>query len=134
MKRHLFVVVILGALAIAGLITYFWCENSRQLAYAELEGFRWDENTQDVFWVTIRVDDRQMLAEVQPWRDALLREARDKSLRRFVDWLQGSQECENALRQSFERLTLVYENGDHETVCGAPLAIRKLLRVAKVTP
>jgi hypothetical protein len=127
MKRHHVAIVVIAALAIAGVIAWLWYDNTGHLSYAELEGFRWDEKGERYHKVTIRVDDPQLLVQVQPWRDAVRREARDKSLRRFVRWLQGRQHCENALRQPMERLTLVYENGHRESVCDSPLAVRKLL-------
>jgi hypothetical protein len=64
--------------------------------------------------VVIRVDDPQLLAQVQPWREAVRREACEDSFRRLVRWFRRRQYCENALRQPMERLTLVYRDGHQE--------------------
>jgi hypothetical protein len=131
MKRHAIILDAIAALAFAGVVACFWYYNAGQISYAELKGFGWDEKAEDFVTITLRVDDPQLLAQVQPWRDALRREACDESVRRFVRLLLGRQHCENALRQPMERLTLVYENGHRETMHDAPLAIRKLLWAAE---
>jgi len=127
MKRRFFAIVAIATLAVLGMIAWFWNDNASKLSYAEIEGPHWDKNAQRIGRVSIRADDPQLLAQVQPWRDALRREARNASFRRMVRHLQGAHHCENALRQPMERLTLVYENGKRESVGDSPVAFRKLL-------
>jgi hypothetical protein len=108
--------VILAFIAVAVVCIFAWLRDQRAgLRYAEVEGFRWDEKTQRCISVVLRVDDPQLLAQVQPWRDAVRREARNKALQDLLPWLQHRPQCENALRQPMERLTLGYEDGHRET-------------------
>jgi len=124
MKRFLLALVLLMALAMVGVFAWHHFAPAGRLCYAEVEGSRWDKETQSSRSVVIRVDDPQILAQVLLWRDAVRKEARDNSLRRLMRRLQGQQYCENALAQRFDRLTLVYENGHRETeqvnVCRTP--------------
>ena len=113
-KRGPLAVITLIASTVAGIFAWFPYANAG-IRYAQVEGCRWDEKTQRCIAVIIRVDDPQLLAQVEPWREAVRRDARDEALRRLVRWLQRRPHCENALRQPMERLTLVYENGHRET-------------------
>jgi hypothetical protein len=113
MKRRPLIVHGFWALALAGVLV--WSRSADAgLRYVRVEGLRWDEERQRCIRVVIRVDDPQLLAQVQPWREAVRREACEDSFRRLVPWFQRRQYCENALRQPMERLTLVYRDGHRE--------------------
>ncbi len=114
MKRRPRTVVALFALAMLGVLAWLRFGSAGRLSYAEVRGRQWDEKTKSSIWVVIRVDDPQVLAQVQPWRDALRQEAREASLKRLARWLRGRQHSENAMRQPIDCLALVYENGHQE--------------------
>ena len=102
--------IVFAAVACVGWLRY----SEAGLCCAVIEGHRWDEKSQRFDPVVIRIDDPQLLAQVQPWRDSMRREARNQALRRAVPWL-FRRYCENALRQPMETLTLVFEDGCHES-------------------
>jgi hypothetical protein len=113
MKRPFPAIVVL-LLGLVGALALFQYGSVSPLHYAEVEGHVWDKDTQGVVSVVIRIDDRQVLDQVRPWRNELRRKARDQALQGLMSSVSNRRHCESAFRQPWERLTLVYEDGHRE--------------------
>jgi hypothetical protein len=114
MKRYLSTCCLLVALLIVTVLV-FWRESRTpgRLCCVQIDGICWDDTTESCFPLTIQIDDESTLAQVRPWRQSVRATARKKVLQELLPPLRRSQ-CENALRQGLERVTLVYEDGHRE--------------------
>ena len=115
MKRHSPTCVTLRALLIivAALVFLLQTRTSDRLRSVRIDGFCWDETTEQCIPLAIQIDDERALAEVIPWRHSVHQQAQKKALCRFLPPL-GRTQCENSLRQGLERVTLIYEDGRRE--------------------
>jgi len=123
MNRLPLAVLILAAVAVVACVTLLRHADAG-LCYVAVEGYQWDERNQRLNSLSVWIDDPRLLAQVQPWRDSMRREARDQLLRRLLGQLRLGRYCENSLRQPMESLTLVYDDGRREVervnICKTP--------------